>query len=204
MDGDYSISWFVKMHHHQLKYFGELRNHITHGIKEHGHTYAYPSEHALAKLTRLKDVIVTPPLVVDVFAKDVYSCLLTDPLIHVVHAMHDQSYTHIPVYDIKNNFQGVITEWDIAGFLASYMDNESTWLNDMVVNDLTFHTDDDAYVFVSEKENIYEIDKIFTHKKQEGKRLGAIFVTKHGKKNEPLIGIITAGDIALVDSFIVH
>jgi hypothetical protein len=90
MDGDYSISWFVKMHHYQLKYFGELRNHITHGIKEYGHTYAYPSEHALAKLTKLKDAIVVPPLVGDVFIKDVYSCDLLDSLAEVVHAMHDQ------------------------------------------------------------------------------------------------------------------
>jgi len=204
MDGDYSISWFVKIHHYQLKYFGELRNHITHGIKEHGHTYAYPSEHALAKLTKLKDAIVLPPIVGDIFTKDVYSCQLSDSLTQVVHAMHDHSYTHIPVYDAKNTFQWVLTEWDIAGFLSWYIDNESKWLDAVLVKDIAFHIDNDAYLFVWEKENIYEIDKIFTHRRQEWKRLGAVFVTKQGKRNEPLVGIITAGDVALVDSFVVH
>lgn len=204
MDWEYSISCFVKMHHYQLKYFGELRNHITHGIKEHGHTYAYPSEHALAKLTKLKDAIVTPPLVGDIFAKDVYSCSSLDSLTQVVHAMHDQWYTHIPVYDQKNIFQWVLTEWDIAGFLASYMDHGSKSLDTVRIKDITFHIDNDAYLFVWEKENIYEIDKIFTHRRQEDKRLGAVFITKHGKSTEPLLGIITAGDVALVDSFVVH
>ncbi len=108
--GHYPISWFVKLHQYQLKYFGELRNHITHGIKQHGHTMAYPSSHAIAKLQRFKESILQPPRAIDVFARKVYTCLDTDLFTDVLSMMHEYGYTHVPVYDEAGHFVGVLTE----------------------------------------------------------------------------------------------
>ena len=52
---NYYISWFINLHKYQLRYFGELRNHITHGIKLDGNTYALPSQYAIDKIARFKN-----------------------------------------------------------------------------------------------------------------------------------------------------
>jgi hypothetical protein len=86
--GHYPISRFVKLHQYQLKYFGELRNHITHGIKQHGHTMAYPSSHAIEKLQRFRDAILQPPRAIDVFVRQVYTCHDTDLFTDVLSMMY--------------------------------------------------------------------------------------------------------------------
>jgi len=57
---------------------------------------------------------------------------------------------------------------------------------------------------VKKKTNIYEIDELFTIKKQNNQKIGAVLITENGKNNEPLLGIITSGDTALVDTYVIH
>jgi hypothetical protein len=52
--------------------------------------------------------------------------------------------------------------------------------------------------------NIYEIDELFTNKKQNNQKIGAALITENGKKDETLFGIITAGDTALIDTYVIH
>jgi len=59
-------------------------------------------------------------------------------------------------------------------------------------------------VFVDKKCNVYEIDKLFALKKQKKKKLGVILITESGDKNEKILGIITAGDTALIDAYVVR
>ena len=203
--GTYTISWFVKIHQYQLKYFGELRNHITHGIKQHGHTMAYPSSYAIKKLQHFRDAILEPPRAIDVFAKKVYVCRDTDIFTDVLYTMHEHGYTHVPVYDGRNHFVGVLTEWLVLQWLAEHVSSSGTVsIDGAIIKELPLKYNNNDYLFVSKKKNIYEIDQVFTFRRQEQKRLGAIFVTEHGKSTEKILGIVTGGDVALVDTYVIH
>jgi hypothetical protein len=68
----------------ELKYFGELRNHIAHGLKVDEYLYAIPTERAISKLSEFIEKIVEPPLCTDYFRKEVYTVHLGDKVSEVL------------------------------------------------------------------------------------------------------------------------
>lgn len=62
----------MKLHQYQLRYFGEVRNQITHGIKISGHSYVNPTEYAIEQLEKYAAAIKQPPQCKEVFGKKVF------------------------------------------------------------------------------------------------------------------------------------
>ncbi|NOZ43591.1 MAG: CBS domain-containing protein [bacterium] len=114
VEGEYPISWFVNLHKYELQFIGELRNHITHGIKLDGHNYAIPSPYALEKIKNLAHHIKSPPSCFDIFKKTVFFSKTTDKLKDILSTMKYRNYSHVPVYDHENHFVGVLTDSSIA------------------------------------------------------------------------------------------
>jgi predicted transcriptional regulator len=100
----------VKIYQNDLKYFGELRNHISHGLKVDEYIYAIPTQKAIDKLADFVDKIVSPPLCIDFFRKKVHSVQYEDSLKDLLSAMKTYGYTHVPVYSASKKFLGVVTE----------------------------------------------------------------------------------------------
>lgn len=202
INGNYSVSWFIKLHQFQLKYFGEIRNQITHGIKLDGHTYVYPSHYAISQLARYADSIKKPPRCLDIFGKPVFTCKNTDKIDMIIRAMQENNYSHVPVYDENKQYIGTISESDILDWLSKNITINS--LKSVKAWDIVKEDEKNYIMFVSKKVNVYEIDEIFTIKKQNNQKLWAILITENGKKNEHLLWIITAWDTALVDTYVIH
>lgn len=199
---NYYISRFVKLHQFQIKYFGEIRNQITHGIKLDGHTYVYPSEYAIAQLARYADSIKKPPRCIDLFGRKVFTCKSDDKLINIIKVMEDHDYSHVPVYDENENYIWVLNESE----LLSWLTKDENWkdIKNIKVWDIPLIHDSKYVIFVHKKYNIYEIDKLFTLKKERKEKLGVVFITENGRKDEYILWIITAGDTALVDTYVIH
>jgi len=201
MNWNYYISWFIKLHQFQLKYFGEIRNQISHGIKLDWHTYVYPSEYAIAQLARYADSIKRPPRCIDVFGKPVFTCKTSDKLQKIVSIMEEKNYSHVPVYDNDWFYIWVLSESEI---LVWFNKDENKDIKNAKIGDVWLISDKEYVKFIHKKVNIYEIDQLFTTKKQNNKKLWVILITEHGKKEEPLLWIITAGDTALIDTYVIH
>lgn len=198
---NFAISWFVKLHQFQLRYFGEIRNQITHWIKLDGHTYVYPSPYAITQLAKYADSIKSPPRCVEIFWKPVFVCKKTDKLEKIIQVMQEKNYSHIPVYDDKK-YLWTLTESSILNRMSQHM-----WeinLNMIKISDLNIENDENYIVFVNSKTNIYEIDELFTIKKQQWEKIWAVLITENGKPETALLGIITSGDTALVDTYVIH
>lgn len=103
-DGNYSISNFVKKHLYQLRYFGELRNFITHSIKNYGESFVMPTEVAVSRLAKYAEVIKKPARVIDLFKTEVFKAKKSDYLKTLLPLMQSKSYTKIPVYDENQHF----------------------------------------------------------------------------------------------------
>lgn len=204
--GEYYVSWFVKLHQYQLKYFGELRNHITHGIKMDGKTYAVPTEYAINKIERFKDAILNPPSCFEIFGGYVFACKKNDYLKDILPIMKQNNYTHIPVYNGKGKFTGVLTEKSIAYWLAENFDQtDDLTLDGVKVSGIPLDDiEGKDYAFVSKHNNIYQIDQIFTNKRKNKERLWVIFITEDGDPDQQIEGIVTSWDVALVDDYVIH
>jgi predicted transcriptional regulator len=116
--------------------------------------------------------------------------------------MQENNYSHIPVYDSTKKYIWVLTESWILGRMASNMWNKD--LDKIKIGDLIIKNEKNYILYVNKKTNIYQIDEIFTIKKQKKQKIGAVLITENWKKDSPLLGIITAGDTALVDTYVIH
>jgi len=202
---NFPISWFVNLHKYELKFMWELRNHITHGIKLDGHNYAVPSNYALTKIQHIAEQIKNPPSCISLFEKNVYTANQNSLLVDILPVMTKYSYTHIPIYSEQRHFVGVLTEHNICERLSSHIQTlQKTSIDTVCVADIQIETEPYTYAFVSWERNIYEIDELFSKRKSQHNRIGAIFITHHGDPKEKILGVITSWDIAIVDSYILH
>lgn len=202
INGNFSVSWFIKIHQFQLRYFGEIRNQITHGIKLDGHTYVYPSPYAITQLAKYADSIKKPPRCIDVFGKPVFTCKENEKIDDIIKTMQEKNYSHVPVYNKDGKYVWTLTESKILAWLS-----ENLWdreIKNIKVSDINIKDEDNYVLFVGKKTNIYEIDELFTIKKQQDKKIWVVLITDTGKKEEALLGVITAGDTALVDTYVIH
>lgn len=200
---DYSISWFVKLHQYQLRYFGEIRNQISHGIKLDGHTYVVPSKYAIEQLWKHATNIKKPPKVMEIFKKEVFVCTQDDNLQYIVDKIQNERFTHIPVYNAGWTFIGVINEDIIFTWLSQNFNSEEK-LEDIKIKQLPIMQKNQWYIFVNKEENVYRIDKFFTEKKENGEQIGAVFITEKWWTNENILWVITSWDTALVDKYVIH
>lgn len=199
----FAISWFVRLHLSELKYFGELRNHIAHGLKVDEYLYAIPTERAINKLSDFIEKIVEPPLCIDYFRKEVYTVHLTDKVSEVLKNIKSDWYTYIPVYNDEEEFLGVITESGILQRITNEMlDQNFIDLSKVRVEHLHISTAIKDYMFVSSNINMYQADEIFTMRKRKWKWLWAMFITKNGTSKEKIIWMMSGNDIALIDDFV--
>jgi len=205
IEWNYSISWFVSLHKYQLRFLWELRNHITHWLKLDGHTYSQPTPYALKKISKLAKAIKKPPTSFKIFKKKVFCVKENDLLKSVLPTMKKFAYTHVPVYSEDNTFLGIFTEGIICYWLANNMKIKSKMnMETIKIMDIPLHKNTNEYLFITKDKNIYEIDEIFTKRRMERKRLWAVFITETGKQTEKILWIITAWDVALIDTFVVH
>lgn len=199
----FAISWFVRLHLSELKYFWELRNHISHWLKVDEYLYAIPTERAIEKLSEFIEKIVEPPLCIDYFRKEVYSVHLWDKVSEVLKNIKSDWYTYIPVYNDEEEFLGVITEGGILQRIANEMlDQNFIDLSKVRVEHLHISTAIKDYMFVSSNINMYQADEIFTTRKRKWKWLGAMFITKNWTSKEKIIWMMSWNDIALIDDFV--
>ncbi len=200
--GNYPISWFVKLNQYQIKHFGEIRNELTHWIKMDWYSYVYPSDYAMSKLKKYVDIIKKPFRCIDIFKKPVFTCNEDDQLKNVLKIMDKNNYSHVPVYDKDEKYIWLLAESKVLAWLTE--GESSKDMNSTKVWDVPLISDLGYVLFLDKNCNVYEIDKLFALKKQKSKKLGVILITENGNKDDKILWVITAGDTALIDAYVVR
>ena len=86
--------------------------------------------------------------------------------------MKEDLNTHVPVYDSDGKFVHMISESTIAYRIADQIgDDGEIHLEDIKVADVPLKNSNDLFVFVDEKMSIYEIEQLFSEKREAKKRL---------------------------------
>lgn len=113
-------------------------------------------------------------------------------------AMHKNLFTHIPIINDSNCVIGVFDENSIFNFLSNETIieiDEKILFSD--IKEYLSLDDRDMETFIFFKNGAYVDDLLqdFNEKFKNRSRLEAVFLTSTGRKNEPLLGMITAWDL---------
>ncbi|MBO4203329.1 CBS domain-containing protein [bacterium] len=135
-------------------------------MKIHEMLYAIPTEQAIEKLQDFVDKIVTPPLAIEFFRKEVESVQISFSVLDLLAKFKETHYSSMPVYD-GTKFLGVITERGLWRWMSEQLlQGNFVKLQSLKVRELPIYTTKNDYVFVSANINIYEADEIFTKRRK--------------------------------------
>ena len=177
----------------------ELRNAIVH--KSTDMPIAEPYPEIIKKMQRIYDDLSNPPKAINIAAKPVYTCTTKTPILEVIKEMNQNFYTSIPIY-YQNQFIGVFSDNSLTRWLAHT--NKPLNLKNILVSQVQDYFDKadnkfNSYKFMNIETDVFTIKRAFTSFTEEKMRLGAIFLTQNGQKNEKIQGIITAWDLPKIN-----
>ena len=128
---------------------------------------------------------------------NVFSGVPEDTVSSVVDAMLKNVYSHVPVLDERDKVLGVFSESTMLEMSNAGISNGG----DCLLRDVTRFLPCDKHTaevfrFVPFNDPIAHLRSLFAEALAKHERIGMIFVTKNGRADEPLFGIITVWDIA--------
>ena len=178
----------------------EVRNLLTHNSDMQGNPLIEPQEALIEELQHIVDYVRRPPLAVQFMTPrdQLLTADLGQRVYEVMRAMEKRGFSHIPVLG-KGGFIGVFSVGSVFSYCVRDM-GEHGMSTKMHIRDflpwlpIDKHTNE-SYDFVDEQATYADVKWEFDKIKRGEKRLAALFVTKTGKAEEKLLGIITPWDV---------
>jgi predicted transcriptional regulator len=177
----------------QLRDLGELRNFLVHEYKS-DQPVAFPSESTVRRIQMIRDELLSPVKLVDLFRHHVEICSPTDPIGVATKKMHDGSFSQLPVYS-GNTLEGLLTSETVARWLAAQLADGQGILEERPVEEV-MRNEEGTHLHVVMGRNATVDDALcaFDDQMHAGKVLDAIILTHSGNKRERPVGIVTAAD----------
>lgn len=184
-----------------LKTFAEIRNLLVHNpYAEHANPMFIPHVYVVKRYEDIVNQILRPQKAMSIAVprRLIYTALLGDNALNVMKAMNDNVYTHIPVME-GDKMIGVFSENTILSYLVHNKDSIVT--EDVKLNEfkdfipLDKHPSE-YFEFIGREALLADVEEIFRRGLVNRKRVAVIFITENGNKEERLLGMLTAWDIA--------
>lgn len=144
-------------------------------------------------------MLTQPVTVGTMFARTVHTFDAEDSLAKVLRIVRERNFMQLPIYR-NEEFIGLITSAGLARWLVQTVDEkvisrEITTMGDI----LKYEKAGENHRFIASNTSVYEAEEIFKHSIVEGSRLEALLITRNGKKEEKLTGIITPIDLIKIE-----
>lgn len=191
------VNPLIERYRFDLKEYSELRNAIVHG-RSGGEVIAEPILEVVEKIERIAELLLEPPRVTPLFLKEVLTLSVDQPLSQAIRELSKLTYTQAPIVE-EGKIVGLLTlkmivQWMGQSLANNTFDIEKTTIKDLL--DMIGHAD--SYEFVDVNRSLLEIPDLFYRWRDKGKKLEAVLITRNGKADEPIEGIITNRDLPLI------
>lgn len=189
----------IRKYEDELREFGDLRNAIVHHRTEVEYVIAEPHTEIVELIEHIEKLLSKPVTVGTSFAREVHTFQSNDTLSEVLRKVRDKKFKHIPIYE-KDEFMGLLTASGIMRWLAATVEEETisreiTTMDDM----LKYERNGNTYRFIASNTSVYEAEEIFKNSVLSGHKLEALLITRNGRKDETLTGIITPIDLIQIE-----
>ena len=180
----------------------DTRNLLSHNPKINGEYAVYPSEEMIKLIDKVIQKVARPLKASNVMVKKSELCFMgmQDKVKDAMTAMKENSYKHIPILE-----DGVLVGLFSAKTVLDILVNEGAevFSGDMDFDHIKKYITmenivSNTFAFVGNSTLVSEIKEVFKEDVDNKERINIIFVTQHGKKDEKLLGIITAWEIATI------
>jgi predicted transcriptional regulator len=176
----------------QLKDLAELRNFLVHKFKSE--PLAFPSELTVRRIQVIRDELLSPVKLVDLFHTPVQTCSPSDAIGLATKKMRDGSFSQLPVYS-ASNLAGLLTAETVARWLAAQLADGVGILEERTVEEVMKHEEGThSYLVMGRSRTADDALSEFDDHMHAGKVLDAIILTHNGNDRERPLGIVTTAD----------
>ena len=178
-----------------------LRNNLIHELDMNSESLIDVTDECIDFLEKVVDQIVNPTTAKDLFTNinNAYTIKFdsNEPLLDITNKMREKGFTQVPVLNHQGIVKGVLSPNALFGFLNS---QKNVCLSQLNFQDIYPYLSieqhfSETYRFIPEYLSEQEISDLFLESFENNKKLAMCFVTKTGKSNEPLLGLIVPKDI---------
>lgn len=187
----------VRTYYDELRTFANLRNIIVHDSTSKYNPIADPHIEVVQRYESILKELKDPPTAfgMSTKAKDLVFASPNMRLKECIKIMHDKDFTYMPISQ-SMQLVGVLSGDSVFTYMRK---NQTTTVHDdFRIKDLgdaiKTHMDE-RYSFVSKNTSLIDVTQMYVNDIQDGKRLGAVFVTEHGREDERILGMISAWDL---------
>lgn len=184
-----------------LKLFAELRNLLVHNpYPDSANPLIIPHEYILKRYEDIRNAVLHPKKAIDVAVKRelIYVTSLNAVAIEVMEIMDRKTYTHVPVIE-DEKLIGVFSENTILTYFVNHKEiifpKDTKILEFKNFIGLDKHPSE-YFEFVARDTLLADVEVLFQKGLKEHKRIAVVYITQNGRKEEKLLGMITAWDIA--------
>ncbi|MBU0976158.1 MAG: CBS domain-containing protein [Patescibacteria group bacterium] len=190
-----------------LRLVHDFRNVLVHQETFRGEI-AVPTDEYLERVKALVTLIKEPQTALDIASTQIFACCPDDKVLDIVQTMSENIYTFVPVFEDKENLQNFIGVFSERVLLTIIAKSEKLSIDDSAaVGDILEYVKKPitaGWAFVPLYEASYNIrtmfqTKTFSEAELENSRLGVVFVTETGKREDKMLGLITAWDLSKID-----
>lgn len=189
----------VKKYKTELLAIKDIRNINTHNRSDNYKYVVCPNPEINERLKEIIEEIKNPPKIINMCIKrsEMYCKTLNDTVIDTIRDMTMKLYTHIPI--IENHILvGVFSEntlLDIVNRDEGIIVDKNMIFSDISEGLKVENHSMENFVFISKHQTIYDVEDLFKNYFKDNKRIGCVYVTEHGKKDEEILGMLTAWDV---------
>lgn len=175
-----------------------IRNLMSHSANMDGEPVVVPSQPVVDALREVLDFVSKPPLAIDYATRGdrVLKVGVNQKVLRVMELMEKNGYSHVPVMK-EDRFYGVFSSGSVMRYLLK---NRGRGLTpDTTVKELrgylAVEEHIENYEFVPADATYIYVRQRFEQVRARNKRVSVIFITKDGKPDQPLLGMLTPWDV---------
>jgi CBS domain-containing protein len=185
----------IKKFKNDLITYGDLRNAIMHNFNKDGEAIAVPKDKVVNHFAQIWEQIRNPQKV-DVFFKNVHTCNIDASLKEALTLIHQYKILQIPIIE-DNRIVDVLNSLQIVEWMAGLDDIRPS--KTIIRGILSNSKNRQNYAIIPSDFTVFQAAEMYkeSYKRHPKNRyFDALLITKEGKHDKPLLGIIVLKDIA--------
>jgi predicted transcriptional regulator len=195
------VDWWAKSHPwwgdaEALRSHAALRNILVHETLAPREYPCVPSPATVEHIEAVREALLHPERAVPRFEKNVQVLGWGDLLHRALRVMHERGFGQLPVYE-GARFRGVLSEGIVARWIAAQassrqeIDVASVQVREVLEWALRNLSRRRAFLWADSGRSVQEIAFLF----HENTYLEAVLVSRNGRDDEKLLGLVTRADI---------
>ncbi|HPX04474.1 MAG TPA: CBS domain-containing protein [Tenuifilaceae bacterium] len=178
-----------------LKEYAQLRNAITHTRREN-FVIAEPHDDVVKDIRRIRNLLSNPPKISTVMKRKPYFATPQTPLMEMLDTFASKGFMRCPVVD-SGRVVCIVTAKTLAKWMTSKHESTVNYSKASLA-DIIPYADGNDFTIVSENSDVVSLVGQFKNAMKKGNYLQAVVVTRTGRADSPIVGLLAPSDFPLL------